>query len=282
MFDTGFYSSRYFNKVYEDNGLITKASTNIDKIKAEFDYYYYLPNNLKRFFVQPFDFEIKDNVASYKMEIIKYPNLAELSSKDKINKKSFELILNGIDNFKSFNIDSIEEDVKRESEYLVLEKTKTRISSYKEYSDLFNLIEKGFNKYIKERQFWNKSVSHGDLCFSNIFWIDDLKMIKFIDPRGAIKNTDIFMDEYYDLAKISHSIFGGYESIIYNKKIDYSSIHDVFIEYLNRKSISINLLKIYEASLFLSMIPLHSENKKNMNLFANTCAKILSEVKIND
>jgi hypothetical protein len=113
---------------------------------------------------------------------------------------------------------------------------------------------------------------------NDIIWIEEVNMLKFVDPRGAKQEGDIFMDEYYDLAKVSHSIFGGYESIIYNTTINYDHIQNLFYNYLNKNKISVELLKVYEASLFLSMTPLHIDKPENVEQFLNKCDKILKEI----
>lgn len=278
MFNTDYYHSRYFNKIEKQEDILVKYSTNIEKIVSEYNYYYYLPDSLKRFFVQPYDLIVLDNIASYKMECINYKNLAQLFISDNITLNSFNKILDKIDIFKHNTYRENYEEVKKESEYLVIEKTKNRILEFNEYSLLLKRIEDGFNQYLETRTTWNSVLSHGDLCFSNILWIKEIDMIKFIDPRGAKIKSDLYMDEYYDLAKLSHSIFGGYESIIYRQDIKYDHIKELFIEYLISKNISVELLKVYEASLFLSMTPLHIDKKQNVELFIKTCDKILKDL----
>lgn len=278
MFNTDNYHSRFFNKIERVDDILIKSSTNIEKLVAEYSYYYFLPKNLQRYFIQPFNFKINGNIASYEMELFKCNNLAQLFQTNSIDNKSFYRVLEKIDRFKKNTDVENKKLIKDSSQYLVLEKTKNRIKEYDQYYEIYLRIEKAFNFYIKERKTWNSIISHGDLCFSNILWIDDLDLIKFIDPRGANKKHDIFMDEYYDLAKLSHSIFGGYESIIYNSNINYSDIKETFILYLQSKDISIELLKVYEASLFLSMIPLHIDNESNVNKFLLQSKKILNSI----
>lgn len=278
MYNTNTYNSRYFNNVVKENNLIIKTSTNIEKIKAEYNYYYHLPNNLQRYFVQPFDLIVHTDYASYKMECINYKNLAQLFMSDYIDPKLFCHVLNYIDSFKNNTYTVDYHGVYNQSRYLVLEKTKERIKNYPKYSILFNRIENAFSRYINSRTTWNLCISHGDLCFSNIIWIKDIDMIKFIDPRGANDRYDIFMDEYYDLAKLAHSIFGKYESIIYKEKINYDHIESAFISYLQNKNVSVPLLNVYQASLFLSMIPLHIEDQHKVLQFETVCDTILKKV----
>lgn len=51
---------------------------------------------------------------------------------------------------------------------------------------------------------------HGDLCFSNILYGDNT-VLRFIDPRGKFGNEGIMGDPRYDVAKLYHSVDGGYE-----------------------------------------------------------------------
>ncbi len=84
---------------------------------------------------------------------------------------------------------------------------------------------------------------------------------------------------YYDMAKLSHSIFGYYDLIINHytninfdeemhaelnfSKYDY--IKDFaysFTNLVSKMKLDMTLIRLIEASLFLSMIPLHAENKR--------------------
>ena len=69
---------------------------------------------------------------------------------------------------------------------------------------------------MTKKQTFNKIISHGDLCMSNILWSDEMNIIKFIDPKGS---EYMMLDEYYDIAKLSHSIVGNYDQIIYENYI---------------------------------------------------------------
>ena len=37
--------------------------------------------------------------------------------------------------------------------------------------------------------------------------------MKFVDPKGALEEEDLWTDPYYDLAKLSHSVLGNYDLI---------------------------------------------------------------------
>ena len=134
-----------------------------------------------------------------------------------------------------------------------------------------------------------KVISHGDLHFSNILVNEETFEIKFIDVRGAMHQEDLYIDQYYDYAKLFHSIQGFYDLIIHdNFKLNLKEdLSEYFIELLfaNKKLITdayikiwneidkklsddeYKIIKVYTKSLFLSMLPLHKENLKHILAF---------------
>ena len=100
--------------------------------------------------------------------------------------------------------------------------------------------------------------------------------IKLIDPRGVDNkhNISIYGDWRYDVAKLAHSIVGKYDFIIANRfkykensstdiefEIEYDNIYE--IKELERYFETFFDFKMYYPimiNLFLSMIPLHSDN----------------------
>lgn len=237
-----------------------------------------LPKSLQRWFVQPYNLKFDEISASYEMEKINKKNVGEMLANGEVDLTSFKKMFDLVKKFKEecSIIYSEESDCMLESEYLVIHKTKNRVKSM--HNDLLDRLSMAYKYYRHERKVWNKTVSHGDLCLSNILWIKEFNIIKFIDPRGANSFKDIYMDEYYDLAKLSHSILGGYENILYNSHYNDDAIKNVFLDYLNEIDVSLNLLRVYEASLFLSMVPLHKENQKNVEGFLSKCDSILLEL----
>lgn len=283
MLNTDHYSSRHFNDVLAIDNIVMKSSDDLDKIKAEYDYYYYLPDNIKRYFVQPFNFQYVDGLASYKMERIYTDSAGEIMVNGEMSVASFKRMMSRIEEFKSESKEILEdyESVYLESRYLVLDKTFNRIKNfylYEESMELFERLQDAYENFIKSRSVWSKKISHGDLCLSNILWIDDINMIKFIDPRGAKTENDIYMDEYYDIAKLAHSIINGYDNIIFRKNFYSKEMSDIFNKFLKRNKISYELLSVYQASLFLSMAPLHIDNSNRVAHFMNKCDKILKSI----
>ena len=74
------------------------------------------------------------------------------------------------------------------------------------------LSEKVFPKINKLFCKDDNCLIHGDLCFSNILYDVPNNQYRIIDPRGKWGDS-VFGDIKYDLAKLRHSIVGGYDSI---------------------------------------------------------------------
>jgi thiamine kinase-like enzyme len=119
------------------------------------------------------------------------------------------------------------------------------------------------------------SLMHGDFCFSNLLYDFQSNEITMIDPRG-----ELFGDHYYEVAKIFHSVMFDYDFVdaelyvskndtykLYNKGKE--NIKDLFIKraYKYYTEDEIRYILLITASLFLSMIPLHSHNVNNQEIY---------------
>ena len=279
MFNTDYYTSRYFNQIADLGYTLAKKSDNIEKIKSEYNFYYLLPDYLKMYFVQPFNLSEDEGAATYEMEKIPVLNAAQQLISGQMTKESFDWFLARVSDFqaKAGLLESTEEEVLEQAKYLVIEKTEARLKDL-DYKEQLERLKAAYDKYLPERTTWNLALSHGDLCLSNILWIPETKMIKLIDPRGANTTDDLFLDEYYDLAKLSHSIFSNYEVMVYGMGEVPDFAGPGLKEYLEFRGVSLNLLKVYEAALFLSMIPLHSDSPARMEAFKETAEYILDNI----
>jgi hypothetical protein len=303
------YKTRYFNKIeyVEDKNLLKKSSTNIEKIKAEYDYYYNLPVNIQKYFVQPINFEINGSFASYYIQKIDADDLAKTFVN---NNLSEDIFINVIESIKVFQMESknilmSKSEMLLENKEIVIGKVSDRLdllarnnewhnSEYRlallknnlNIDDLFSRLSHAFEDNVLNRKTLFKKISHGDLCFSNILWDDKNKLIKLIDPKGY---PFIVMDQYYDISKLSHSILGKYDDIVYEKyyldgikiKFDESNtnrLKNIFNEYLLNDTIDYRYLRVMEASIFLSMLPNHVEDKKRVMAFIINCDRILREI----
>ena len=147
----------------------------------------------------------------------------------------------------------------------------------------FKKLSKVLINYESDSKLW---FGHGDLCFNNILIEPYSLTTKLIDPK-AIKSFGEkylgFVPGIYDLAKLNHSFVGLYDAIIANMySIDlmdddnnfrlnifhpdkYIFKKEIFEEIFfgNNKNL-VHDINIITASLFLSMLPLHSEDTKRM------------------
>ena len=136
-------------------------------------------------------------------------------------------------------------------------------------------------------------IGHGDPCFANAMYSKSTKTLKFIDPKGAIAEEDLWTNPYYDIAKLSHSICGRYDffnNALYDIKINNQFSYELDIPFDNSKYIQIfkekveengfdyNTVRIYEVSLFLSMLPLHIDNLQKVFGFILNARNLLKEI----
>jgi hypothetical protein len=135
---------------------------------------------------------------------------------------------------------------------------------------------------------------HGDLILSNILFDPQRMTFKLIDPRGSYGNLGMFGDLRYELAKLLHSVDGKYESIIHNlysikndeiqffmsedKQKCFEAAQKVIFDFAEQYSITKTELKAIEATLFLSMLPLHSENRNHQLAFEIIARRLTKEV----
>ena len=118
--------------------------------------------------------------------------------------------------------------------------------------------------------------------------------MRFIDPRGANTEDELYVSPYYDLAKLSHSVCGNYDFINYGLcslglekdlrvrlTLDNSSplwAKSIFQKKLREIGYDPVLIRLFEASLFLSMVPLHIDSPKKVIAFLINAESILDEI----
>lgn len=130
---------------------------------------------------------------------------------------------------------------------------------------------------------YNLTLMHGDLCFSNILTDTRSDTIKFIDPRGGLDDKfdstlKTVGDFKYDIAKLGHSLIGNYDYIVtgfYNLSINDNhnyifslqhpsreSLKKYYYEKVEQLGVSKKFIHASIVNLFISMLPLHNEDKK--------------------
>jgi hypothetical protein len=311
---TSNFDVRFFNSVQTENEFVlVKRSSDADKLRREYRYYGLLPPALQMFFIQPFDFEMAEGGASYRMERLFVPDMAlqwihgsldELSLSRFLDKVFYYLSVRptrdvGLEKARAAHRDAYRDKVLTRLEQL---KGKAEYAKLQPYLDAnFGGIDALFGRYLRllERQGERGirrelCIGHGDLCFSNILYSKTTGLMRFIDPRGADSEDGLYVDLHYDLAKLSHSIVGNYDFINYglyrleigaDLQLDLeihpgapSWARTMFEQRLRDAGHDPALMRLLEASLFLSMVPLHIDAPKKVLAFLVNAGRILSEL----
>ena len=313
---SGGFDVRFFNSLSGDALTVVKSSQNRQKIHAEYQFYHLLPDDMKMWFVMPYDFQESSDAASYRMERYYVPDLAirwvhraiGLDEMDKLLEKLFHFVNSRkrraasysaykalMDSLYLEKVSSRLEELKEHSQYAILAKYITIGTSFSGGLDeIFQWYQKLYEKSVKIRTGNPESViGHGDLCFSNILFSKDTNLLRLIDPKGAMREEELWTDPYYDIAKLSHSICGLYDffnsdlhhitldtDLRFQLEIDFDNTRykDLFKKYVEENGFSYLAVRIYEASLFLSMLPLHMDRPQKVFGFILNAIQIMEEI----
>lgn len=306
------FKCRYFNKVILKDNIIIKSSIDKYELKNEYFTYLSLPDKMKKWFVLPFDFKETNKTVNYKMKYYPLNNLAYMYVYGLITNENLIKIFNKLFDFINNRTKKKISKVHSAYDKMFLIKLEKRLQFVKKYYDLKNIEYKikkqtpysSFNQIVdRYRNMYTKVmkninlpsnvvIGHGDLCFSNILCnIDDDFMI-FIDPKGFATKNEMWINPYYDIAKLSHSICGKYDFINYKKysirndrekaviniKADISQSIELFKKYLFNNGYDYKLTRIFEISLFLSMLPMHIDDEDKFFGFILNAINIMDEI----
>jgi len=298
-------TQRAFNELIITPKWIEKSSVKSDKIAAEANWFSCIPFALRGHIPQYLGSKkIKDKV-SYRLEYLHLTALNELFVFSKLPSYIWTQILSSCIDFLSLCREHKSDETNNGNSLDVLFsiKTEQRLGEYCRNKNitLDDMWEYNGHEAISLRQLLTESennlpnniekqtVLHGDFCFSNILYDFRAGKVKTIDPRGMTPNSEktIYGDLRYDIAKLSHSILGLYDWIIagyYNVDITGNVIHlkiaeenshkktqHTFIRLVDREfQLSARNLYAMQIQLFISMLPLHSDDINRQNaLFAN-------------
>lgn len=314
-FISGGFDARYFNQLKGDEYTVTKISDKKDKIKREYSFYHLLPENMKSSFVLPYDYKEDNESSSYTMERYNFTDMAirwihkaiNTDEFDKFMKKAFRFIesrgskevskeqyMDTADRLYLGKLKDRIEDLKNHSLYPELASYITVGTEFLDMDEIYESYRDIYRKLSKRRFKWVSVIGHGDFCFSNILYDKGTSTMKLIDPKGAMTEDELWTDPYYDIAKLSHSICGLYDffnnglydikvggDMKLNLSIDMNSDRyiSIFKEHLRANGYDYELVRLYEASLFLSMLPLHMDNPQKVLGFLLNGILIMEEVK---
>jgi hypothetical protein len=303
-----FTTQRSFNELMITPEYIEKSSIKSQKIKAEANWFITLPGMMKMYIPQYLGhLQSDEGKFSYRLEYLHNTALNELFVFSEMSNTIWQNILEHCLNFIQDCETAIapKNTITQDINQLFSVKTKVRLDEFKAEND-FRLSDKWhFNREISvsieqvlvesQKHLPNQrkisTLMHGDFCFSNILYDFRANRIKTIDPRGVTPSGDItiYGDTCYDIAKLSHSILGMYDWIVagYHQtqldwktrditfliagEVKHKDTQSMFIEMVNKKH-GLSAVNLYamQIQLFLSMLPLHSDDLHRQNgLFAN-------------
>lgn len=296
-------TQRAFNQMTITARTVTKMSHKSEKMLAEANWFSQLPPDIKCYAPQLItEF---DNGRGYQIEYLHLTALNDLFVFGALPVFMWRRILSACLDFVDICIEhTAPENIEISTlSCLLRDKSESRLNTYTNEADLdidrpwfFNgkslpslqqiLID--VDEYLPPEGL-GSSWYHGDLCFSNILYDFRTGSVKVLDPRGITPSGAIspYGDVRYDLAKLSHSLIGRYDVIIAGHfQLDWQP-YEVFMELPNssrmdaieqhfislveqRYGLTNKNLLAMQIHLFLSMLPLHSENNDRQNaLMAN-------------
>jgi hypothetical protein len=308
------FDARHFNAIRQDGYIVTKRSHDIDKMRREYRFFDLLPRHLRMYFLPPLDFTEDGEQAGYRIERLCVPDMAIQWIHGVMSREDFAVFLGRIRDFlrerphrpahreqaRALYLGKCEQ---RHAALAQLPAAPAILSAYRsacpEGEGLDRLLARYrvlWERLSDQRRHWRACVSHGDLCFSNILYDRQSRLLKFIDPRGADSEEETWLDEYYDIAKLSHSICGGYDFInhdlvelTYSRELRLELRHavdqqrflahrEMFLTAMTDDGYDRRLIRLHEAALFLSMLPLHVDHPKKVVAFAMTARAIITEL----
>jgi hypothetical protein len=268
---------RNFNEFNIQNGFVIKKCTFESKGQREFNFLKNIPESVSEYFPRVRNYSEGPGWQQYEVEMINTFDFGRIAMHAKMNLQIFKNLLSKIEEFAAASprVKVSPRRYKQHLESLFIEKLRLRyeeltqspegqklakeISLETKMNELTELLKNKI-EMIKENELL---ICHGDMCFSNILYGVQSNSLKFIDPRGVTKEEEIYGPWYYDLAKLSHSVFGQYDLIINDvkphKDLDqlFNSMRSYFKSWVTGHDWDFEFLRLCEASLFFSMLPFH-------------------------
>lgn len=265
--------SRSFNDIEINGSFITKSSEKErEKLIKEYNWFTNLPDEIAVMTPRIFSKDLFAKRTWYKMQKVLAPSIREiylfLDSTEETWDGIFEELFNTLEIMESYG---------QENGFMksVVQKTKDRVKNIE-----IPIENKLVNEFIQDMEsnvgkFTRPTLMHGDFCFSNLLYDLGSNKLTMIDPRG-----ELFGDHYYEIAKVFHSILFDYDFVdaelyvkengtykLYNNGKE--NIKELFKNKINKyyTKEEIKYILLITASLFLSMIPLHTHNSNNQEIY---------------
>lgn len=309
--------ARSFNTIQIDElrGTITKRSEHGAKFLNEINYYRLLPHDLAMFFPRLVDFSLAQKNLFMTLEYYGYPTLSEIWVFEEFEGKYWEGVFQTLrkiyacfENYKADlsakatfdfywnkTVDRLNTFSTQSTDFAGLVDAEEIVLNHKRLAGwprIRNEIEKRVRKLSAKAR---GQIIHGDLCFPNILYDPVSRLFKFIDPRGSFGESGIYGDGRYDIAKLLHSLDGGYDFLIhemfrlerdgFNLRLQqfFPSTRNTVLAAFEKHFSDFDLeeVRLVEGLLFLSMCPLHKDSPTRQTAMFAIGLRILNQV-LND
>jgi hypothetical protein len=284
-------TARHFNSIRIEDGVVCKRSRDRRKIDAEANWLRSIPADLQQFAARLIEEPGAPMSGEYRTLYSSYPTLAEIylarapqgvwrkifqSSLDYLGKAAAHVSLEGQPSFEWLVIGKLRERLPQYPKFLPKPDAPLTINS-QPVGTLDSIVAR-LAEIIADAPQRPSCVMHGDFCFSNILYDLRSDRIHLIDPRGLVgDDMTLYGDLRYDIAKLGHSVIGRYDQIVgghlmaqtigagnYTLDIPPDRLHDWLEEQFLDATVdgvcfADPAVKASIVSLFLSMIPLHSD-----------------------
>jgi dTDP-glucose pyrophosphorylase len=288
--------ARSFNTIQIDDlhGTITKRSEHTAKFLNEINYYRLVPGDLATFFPRLVDFSLDPKNLYLTLEYYGYPTLSEIWTFEDLGANYWKTVFQSLQRilacFERYSVelrpsvtynfywqktaDRLEEFAAQSPEFAGLVHAKKIELNGRRLAGWPKIQEEIRMRVQKLAAKQRGQIIHGDLCFPNILYDPLSRLFKFIDPRGSFGESGIYGDGRYDIAKLLHSLDGGYDFLIHDMfaleregsrlqlQQFFPSTREAVLksfEQVFAPGYDLQEIRLLEGLLFLSMCPLHKD-----------------------
>ncbi len=284
-----------------EDGVLQKSSSHAEKLEREIDYVALLPAEIQVYFPRILARQPATALApaSVRMEYYGYPTVAEYFLYWELSPENWRRLFSRLEGvLKRFHRFPASISLAATEEFY-LTKTTQRLEQFfaswpaaertiltgelsvngracRPFAALKDELQRKLKDSFDAKDF---CVMHGDFCFNNILYDVPSGIVRLIDPRGSFGEgcVGIYGDARYDLAKLQHSAVHGYDFLVNGlftlkqtgRELNYTlatrecaghvaALASELAAHLGHAQTEIDLLT---SLLFLSMTPLHAEDK---------------------
>jgi hypothetical protein len=286
-------TQRHFNNLVITDGVVTKSSDDMKKMKAEASWFEHAPAPV-RAFLPVLISKNETGQAGYSLEYLALATLNELFVFGRLPQRVWKKIFSACEAYfkAAASIEACEPLPRNFCEYTYHGKTIERLQTFSmqagislhatwnfngtELPCLLAIAEEAAAAVIRSEP--RASFIHGDLCFSNILFDFRSGRLKVIDPRGTDAKGRItaFGDFRYEIGKLAHSVIGLYDFIVARRY--FLTIEGRTVRFRIPSERTVPLQKMFSETrfrgrtpeewdcypvmllLFLSMLPLHADD----------------------